>query len=139
MKSDARINAALETLRFALGGTAIVAGLDKFTNLLVDWDKYLSPIARRNLPISPRNFMRLVGVIEMAVGAMILRRQTRVGGYVASAWLLGISANLVSSGKYLDIAARDVNLAVAAYALAKLTEARQAAEQAAPFEIERAA
>ncbi len=139
MSSEARIDSVLQTLRFALGGTAFVAGFDKFTNLLTDWDRYLSRPVRRNLPLQPRNFMRLVGVVEMAVGAMILGGETRVGGYLAGAWLMGISANLVSSGKYLDVAARDVNMAMAAYALARLTEVRRVARQARPFEAPRAA
>ncbi len=139
MDSEEKIDAVVKLLRFTLGGTAFVAGLDKFTQLLTDWDRYLAPIARRNLPISPRNFMRLVGLIEMAVGATILGGETRVAGYVAGAWLLGISANLVSSGKYFDVAARDVNMAVAAFALARLTAARRASEHALPYEVPRAA
>ncbi len=128
MASDSRIDSALNLLRLTLGGTAFVAGADKFTDFLADWEAYLSPVARRNLPMSPRNFMRSVGVIEMAVSALILGRQTRLGGYVAGAWLLGIAANLVSSGKYFDIAARDVNMAVAALVLARLSEARTSSQ-----------
>ncbi len=59
---------AREALRYTLGGTAFVAGLDKFFNLLTNWEKYISPVARENLPVSERNFMRLAGVIEMALG-----------------------------------------------------------------------
>ena len=70
--------------------------------------------------------MRLVGVVEMVVGASILKGNTRIGGYVAAAWLLGITGNLISSGKYFDIAARDLNMAVEAFVLATLTEATQA-------------
>lgn len=56
---------------------------------------------------------------------------TRVGSYVAMAWLLGISLNLVSTGRFFDIAARDVALAIAAYTPARLSEARQPAEAVA--------
>jgi uncharacterized membrane protein YphA (DoxX/SURF4 family) len=113
-------------LKIGLGATALLAGADKFTNRMVDWEKYLSPSARRMLPISGSTFMKLVGVIEMGVGAMVLTRQTRLGSYVASAWLLGIAANLVTGQQYYDIAARDVNMAVGAYTLARLEEARLA-------------
>ena len=129
-----------QALRYTLGGTAFLAGADKFTNLLADWDQYLSPMVSRRLPIGDRNFMRLVGVIEMAVGASILKGNTRAGGYIAGAWLLGISANLISSGKYLDIAARDVNMAMAAFALARLSareRQRRLAEE--DIEVDRAA
>ncbi len=122
-----RYNDVWWALRLALGGTAFLAGADKFTNLLTDWDKYLAPAARRRLPMSGRNFMRLVGVIEMAVGAgVLLPPRTRAHAYVMSAWLVGIAANLaMHDEKYLDIAVRDVNLAIAAYALARLTGRRQ--------------
>jgi len=52
-------------LRTSLGATAFLAGLDKFTNLLTDWEKYLAPQVERRLPVSGRTFMRAAGVIEM--------------------------------------------------------------------------
>jgi uncharacterized membrane protein YphA (DoxX/SURF4 family) len=97
----------VQALRYSLGGTAFVAGLDKFTNLLTDWDRYLSPLVSERLPLSDRNFMRLVGIIEMAVGAAILKGNTRLGGYVAGAWLLGITAlGLLAYGLYDFVLAR---------------------------------
>jgi uncharacterized membrane protein YphA (DoxX/SURF4 family) len=129
MNTDPRLERVWWALRVALGGTAFAAGLDKFFNLLTDWDQYMSPVARRNSPISTRNFMRLVGVVEMIAGVTVLKGNTRAGGYLTSAWLMGITANLISSGKYFDIAARDLNLAVAAYALAEITKVREAAER----------
>ena len=68
--------------------------------------------------------MRFFGVVEIAVGLLILTRWTRIGAYVASAWLLLIAVNLVSTGHFLDVAARDVAMAVAAFALARLEEVR---------------
>ena len=114
----------LATLRFTLGATAFVAGADKFANLLTDWEQYLAPLASRNVPMTSRDFMRLVGVIEMAVGALILSGRTRLGGYIASAWLLAIAGNLLATGEYFDIAARDVNMAAAAFAMAELSRGR---------------
>jgi uncharacterized membrane protein YphA (DoxX/SURF4 family) len=110
-------------LRAALGATAFLAGLDKFFNLLADWPGYLSPIAARLLPFSASAFMHIVGIIEMAVGLTILFGLTRLGGYVASVWLLCIAVNLVTTGHFFDVAVRDVGLAVAAFTLARLTEA----------------
>ena len=114
-------------LRLGYGLVPIVAGVDKFTNLLVDWDKYLSADVEERLPVDRRAFMRLVGVIEIAAGVMVLRNP-RVGGAVVSAWLAAIAGNLLSTGKYFDIAARDALLAVGAAALSSLSRAR-AAEQ----------
>ena len=72
--------------------------------------------------MSSKNFMRLTGLVEIAVGAAILRGPTRAGAYIASGWLAAITANLISSGRYLDVAARDANMAVAAFVLARLCE-----------------
>jgi hypothetical protein len=68
--------------------------------------------------------MAVVGVIEIAVGFAILAGWTRLGAYVASAWLLGIAANLLLAGFY-DIAVRDVVMALAAFTLARLADVRQ--------------
>jgi len=114
-------------LRIALGLGPFLAGLDKFFNVLTDWSMYLSPLAQKVLPIDPRVFMRGVGVMEMIVGAAILTRWTRLGSWVATGWLVAIAANLVTTGMFFDLAVRDLEIAVAAFALARLTEVRQAA------------
>jgi len=121
-------------LRAGLGATAFLAGLDKFFNLLADWPAYLSPIAAQLLPISASSFMHIVGVIEMVVGVAILAGLTRLGGYVAAAWLAGIAINLVTTGHYFDIAVRDLAMAIAAFTLARLTEAGVGATAASASE-----
>jgi hypothetical protein len=73
--------------------------------------------------------MHIVGVIEMIVGLAILTKWTRVGAYVASAWLVAIAINLVSTGMFFDIAVRDVEMAFAAFVLARMTEVRRDAQQ----------
>lgn len=128
-----------KALQITMGATTFAAGLDKFFNLLTDWEQYLSPTAKRRLPMKPKNFMRLTGVVEMAVGAAILKRPTRIGAYVASAWLVAITANLISSGKHLDVAARDANLAVASFVLARLCEREKAIRLREPEHSARAA
>lgn len=122
-----KLNSAWWALRVGLGLGAFLAGLDKFFNILADWSMYLSPLAERLLPISGTAFMKLVGVVEMAVGLLLLTGFVRVGAYVVMAWLLGIAVNLVSTGMFRDLAVRDVEIAIGAYALARLTEVRQAA------------
>jgi uncharacterized membrane protein YphA (DoxX/SURF4 family) len=118
-------------LRVVLGAAAFLAGLDKFFNLLADWPAYLSPMAASVLPMSATSFMHVVGVIEMAVGAVILAGYTRLGGYVASIWLLCIAVNLVTTGRYFDVAVRDVVMAVAAFTLARLSESGVTATESA--------
>src|SRR5438477_457438 len=78
---------ARETLRIGYGLLPIVAGADKFTNLLVDWEKYLARDFERKSPVSGRAFMRFVGVVEMAAGALVLSRWTRLGAWVVAGGL----------------------------------------------------
>lgn len=122
---DQRLNSIWWTLRLAFGLTAFLAGLDKFFGLLADWEEYLSPIARE-LPISPVLLMKTVGVVEIGVGLMILSGLTRIGAYIAAAWLLAVALNIVTTGQYFDVAVRDVVLALSAFSLARLTELRAA-------------
>src|ERR1051326_7266855 len=114
--------------KIALGLMAFLAGLDKFLNLLTNWEQYVSPLAQRMLPLSPTALMHVVGVIEMIVGLAILTRATRLGAYVASAWLVLIAVALITTGHFFDVAVRDLELAVAAFVLAKLTEITQSSE-----------
>jgi uncharacterized membrane protein YphA (DoxX/SURF4 family) len=132
-----RIEGSYWVLRLVFGVVPIVAGLDKFTNLLTDWEGYLSPLAVRLLPVSPGAFMALAGVVEIAVGAAVLMGYARIFGWVAAGWLLAISANLLLAG-FLDVAARDVALAACAGVLAHLAPLHERAERraAAPAELQ---
>ena len=123
---DNRLQAPFSALRFGIGLTATLAGLDKFFNLLANWEAYVSPVAAQLLPMSAPAFMRVVGIIELLVGLTILTGWTRLGAYVASAWLLGVAINLVLAGFY-DVAVRDVVMAMAAFTLARLAEVHQEA------------
>jgi len=121
---QSKVDSAWQSLRLAFFLGPFLAGLDKFFHLLTDWDKYLSPIAAHILGNLSHPFMLLVGVIEMAVGLMIITRWTRIGSYIASLWLLLIAINLLTTGQYFDIALRDVGLSLSALGLAWLTETR---------------
>ena len=122
---DPRLDQAWWVLRIGLGAGPFLAGLDKYFNLLTNWTAYISPLALRILPFSGQTFMHIVGVVEMIVGLAILSKWTRLGSYVASVWLIGIAINLVSTGMFLDVAVRDIEIALAAFVLARLTEARR--------------
>jgi uncharacterized membrane protein YphA (DoxX/SURF4 family) len=124
---DQRLNSSWWALRIALGVAPFLAGLDKFFNLLTNWTMYLNPLALRVIPIAPATFMRAVGVVEMIVGIAILTRFTRLAAYVAAAWLVCIALNLITMGAFLDVAVRDLLIAVAAFSLAQLTEVRESA------------
>ena len=124
---DRRLDAAWWALRIGLGLGPFLAGLDKFFNLLANWEMYLSPLALKVVPVSAGTFMRGVGIVEMIVGLAVLTRWTRVGAYLVMIWLLAIAVNLVSTGMFFDLAVRDIEIAIAAFTLARLTEVREAA------------
>lgn len=128
------LESAWWVLRIGLGVGPALAGLDKIfrTNLLTDWTMYISPLATSVLPMSADVFMQIVGVIELAVGIGILTYATRIGAWIAMAWLLAIAVNLLTTGMFFDLAVRDVEIAIAAYALARLTEVREATTAPAP-------
>jgi len=98
----------------------LVAGFDKFTHYLVNWDQYLAPVVPRVTGIDPNTFMKGVGVIEI-VAALGVAFKPRIFAYVVSAWLIGIVVNLLLTGNYYDIALRDFGLALGALALARLS------------------
>jgi hypothetical protein len=100
----------------------IVFGLDKFTNVLTDWSKYLAPWIDGLVPGSAHQAMLAVGVIEIAAGVLVAV-VPRIGGLVVAAWLAGIIVNLLLLGNYFDVALRDFGLLLAALALARLAAA----------------
>lgn len=119
---QSKINNLWNILRITFGIVPIVAGLDKFTNILVHWDKYLAGI-QSLVPLSPAIFMDIVGVIEIAAGIMVFV-YTKLGSYVVMSWLVGIALVLISGGMF-DIAVRDLVLAVSAFTLTQLTDLKE--------------
>jgi len=123
--SENRLNTTWWALRVLFGFVPIAAGLDKFFNLLTNWEAYLNPLATKVIPVSPATFMHIVGIIEIIAGVVVLSQLTKIGAYVVTAWLVAIALNLLTMGKFLDVAVRDLGLAVAAFSLAQLTAVRQ--------------
>jgi hypothetical protein len=120
-----RLSTTWWALRIGLGIGPIVAGIDKYFNKLADWGMYLSPLATKIVPISATTFMHVIGVAEIIAGIVVLSRWTRIGGLVVMFWLLGIAINLVSTGMFYDLAMRDVEIAIGAFALSQLTALRE--------------
>jgi uncharacterized membrane protein YphA (DoxX/SURF4 family) len=121
---DSRLNAPFWALRIAIGAMAFLAGLDKFFNLLVDWEKYVSPMLTKIVPLSPAALMHAAGVIEMIAGIAVLTGLTRIAAYIVTAWLVLIALSLLTTGQYFDVAVRDLVIAVGAFTLARLAEVR---------------
>ena len=122
---DSRVSSSYWALRATYVLVPLLAGLDKFANLLTYWPQYVSPTFARLLPVSPVGFMRIVGVVEI-VAALLVLKAPRIGAYVVMAWLICIAINLVSMGLF-DIAVRDLSMAVGAFALALMQEAQAGA------------
>lgn len=99
----------------------IVAGLDKFTDLLTDWDKYLNPHLAGMLPFSAHLFMMMVGVIEIVAGIIVMLKPA-TGGLIVAAWLTLIALTLLAGGNFLDVAVRDIVMAISAYSMAQISK-----------------
>ena len=125
MREADHLNLARSVLKIGLGVGPLVAGIDKFFNKLADWGMYLSPLATKVVPVSVPTFMHVVGVVEIIAGVIVLSRWTRLGSYIVMLWLLGIAVNLLTLGMFYDLAVRDVEIAIGAFALAQLTTARE--------------
>lgn len=116
--------AAFELLRTVFTVAPIAFGLDKFTNLLVDWPTYLAPVLPDLLPGSAQQLMYAVGVVEVIAG-IVVWLLPRYGGLLVAAWLAGIIVNLLVLGDYYDVALRDFGLLVGALALWQLAPPRR--------------
>lgn len=112
---------AFQILRTGFTVAPIVAGADKFTHLLVNWDQYLPAIVNKTLGGHGHEFMYAVGVIEIVAGIGVALKP-RIFAYVVSAWLVLIIINLLMIPGYFDVALRDLGLALGALALARLSQ-----------------
>lgn len=113
------LGAIYNLLKFTFVIVPVVAGLDKFTNLLTQWDKYIDPGMAAMLPFSAHVFMKIVGVIEITAGILVYLKPS-VGGLIVAAWLSLIALTLIIGGNYLDVAVRDLVMAISAFSLARL-------------------
>lgn len=119
--STLNLKPTFDLLKLTYGIVPIVAGLDKFTNVLTNWENYLHPAVKDMLPFAPHTFMMIVGVIEIVAGLIVLLKPG-VGAYIVAAWLLLIAITLLASGNYLDVAVRDVVMAIGAFSLARIAK-----------------
>lgn len=110
-------------LRFTFVIVPIVAGADKFFNLLTDWEKYLNPSIAGLLPFSPSSFMMIVGIIEIVAGIIVLRK-AETGGYIVAGWLTLIALTLLAGFNYIDVAVRDLVMAISAFSMARISRVR---------------
>jgi uncharacterized membrane protein YphA (DoxX/SURF4 family) len=108
-------------LRFGFTVAPVLAGLDKFFHLLVNWDQYVPGVIQNISPISTHTLMFVVGVIEIVAGIGVALKP-RIFAYIVAAWLALIIINLLLIPGYFDVALRDLGLFLAALALARLSQ-----------------
>jgi len=111
-----RLTTATTLLKYTYGLVPIIAGLDKYTHLLTNWNKYLAPAIADMLPFSVDTFMSIVGIIEVVAGVLVFIKP-KIGSLVVSLWLVGIALNLLLTGEYFDVAVRDLVMAIGAFSL----------------------
>lgn len=107
-------------LKFTFVIVPIVAGADKFTNLLTNWEQYLNPSLADLLPFPASTFMMIVGTIEIIAGIIVLKK-AEIGGYIVAAWLTSIALTLLAGFSYVDVAVRDLVMAISAFSMARLS------------------
>ena len=112
---------AFRILQIGFIAAPILAGLDKFFHLLVNWDQYVPGVVARLSPINPHALMLVAGVIEIAAGIGVAFKP-RIFAYVVAGWLALIVVNLLLIPGYFDVALRDFGLFLAALALGRLSQ-----------------
>ena len=119
MESSTHVRKAYGVMKLTYGIVPIVAGLDKFTNILTQWENYLNPAIAQMIPFSPHTFMMIVGVVEIVAGIIVFLRPA-IGGYIVMAWLALIALSLLAGKQYLDVAVRDLVMAIGAYSFVQI-------------------
>ena len=111
-------------LKYTFGIVPIVAGADKFTNLLTNWEQYVNPSIASLLPFSASIFMMIVGVIEIVAGIIVLKK-SEIGGCIVAGWLTIVALTLLIGLNYVDVAVRDLVMAIAALSMARISKVVQ--------------
>lgn len=115
---------AFMVLQSALVAVLLVAGMDKFVGILANWTDYLMPIIPQILGTTAKSFLYVVGICEIVI-AVGIALWPRVFSWVVMAWLGAIIFNLLLLGQHYDIVLRDFGLAVAAFALSRLSNLKE--------------
>ena len=124
---SAAVRQAFWLLRTGFTALPLIAGLDKFTNVLTGWSGYLAPRLDDLLPGTAHQAMLAVGVVEIAAG-LLVAVAPRIGSWVVAAWLAGIIGDLLLLGSAYDVALRDLGLLLGALTLGRLATAVQAGD-----------
>lgn len=119
--SQQALKQTFNLLKYTFVIVPVVAGADKFTNLLTHWEQYVNPSIASFLPISASAFMMIVGIIEIAAGIIVLKK-AEIGGYIVAGWLTVVAMTLLIGFNYVDIAVRDLVMAISALSMARISK-----------------
>lgn len=108
-----------QLLKTAYGILPILAGADKFTNLLTNWEHYFPPVLTGLVPVELSLFMKLLGIFEIAAGLIVFIK-TKAGAYILAGYFTLIAVVLLFNLQYFDIAIRDLMMAIGAFTLGKI-------------------
>lgn len=97
-----------------------VSGIDKFFNILADWQIYLSSLITLLLPLPTNILLYGLGIIEIAI-AGIMAVNPKIGGLLGAFLHFGIIINLLLLGDFYNIAVVDFGLMLAYLALWQLS------------------
>jgi hypothetical protein len=115
------VRQAYELLRFALVALPLATGADKIAelDLLAWWGGWLAPRLAALSPLASRDILRIAGMAEASIAALVMLRP-RVGANVLAAWLALMIVDVVALGGHALVVALDAALAIAALALSRL-------------------
>ncbi len=119
--NNSSLTQTFNLLKYTFVVVPIVAGADKFTNLLTNWPQYINPTISGMLPLTPAAFMMIVGVIEIVAGIIVFKKPA-IGGQIVAAWLTLIALTLLLGFNYVDVAVRDLVMAISAFSMAQLAK-----------------
>lgn len=119
--SQQTLKQTFNLLKYTFVIVPIVAGADKFTNLLTHWEQYVNPSIAGILPFSSSVFMMIVGIIEIAAGIIVLKK-SEIGGYIVAGWLTVVALTLLIDFNYVDVAVRDLVMATSALSMARISK-----------------
>jgi hypothetical protein len=122
--ADNPASQAYELLHWGFVALPAIAGLDKFTHVLADWDLYLAPGVPHAFGTVTHPFMIGVGIFEIGM-ALLVAIRPRIGAGVVATWLAAIIIDLLMLGAHYDVLLRDLGLVLAACALERLALARE--------------
>mgnify|MGYP001791516665 CR=1 FL=1 len=118
-------------LRIGFTVLPILMGLDKFANVMTNWEHYLAPWIVNLLPFSAHTAMLIIGVIEIVAGVLVALKP-RYAAYIVALWLAGIITNLLTYSGFYDGALRDLGPLLTALTRARRATCYRPARQPTP-------